>query len=73
MTTYIDNPLMGLAWDTVADSANSDQHIVPMNDDRKHDLHSKCWCNPMETWNCSWLHNDADGRTAYQLKWRKLN
>ena len=72
MATYIDDPLLGIGWNTFDDPVvKTDQHVIPMNDDRKHDLHSKCWCLPIEGHSCSWFHNDLDGRTEYQLRWRK--
>jgi hypothetical protein len=48
-------------------------HRVPMNDDRRHNCRSHCFCKPELNQNGVWIHNAFDGREDYEEGYRKKN
>lgn len=43
-----------------------DLHVIPVDDDREHEVDPACWCRPQETEPWLWVHNSMDGREAYE-------
>jgi hypothetical protein len=47
------------------------QHIIPLEDDREHDISTWCWCGPesvevKDDGTTLWVHQAADMREAYE-------
>lgn len=49
-------------------------HVVPLYDNRKHELTGQCWCEPeLDFEYMVALHHSADGREKFETGERKVS
>lgn len=62
-------------WGVFGDEQEREQHIVPLDDLKEHEIHRFCWCRPVATADDDdvLVHNSLDGREQFETGSRKLS